>query len=172
MFPHVFRAPLTGGSTQGPGEGRLHQVRRTSTRRDGKTITLKLTTFGDDATTKGLGTDLHPEHEGNWYQLRARICAQSEFSKVVGNREYDVSISGFGVTLRADQCCRSTLPLQELNGVGTSEIDAMVDGWSLILDDAKRAEKCNEIEEAHERGLPLHPLPLRPGLLGMLPEFR
>ena len=33
--------------------------------KDGKTITLKLTTFGDDATTKGSGTDLHPEHEGN-----------------------------------------------------------------------------------------------------------
>ena len=30
------------------------------------------------------------------FELDSR--AQSEFSKVVGNREYDVSISGFGVT--------------------------------------------------------------------------
>ena len=51
-------------ATQGPGEGRLHQVWRLL--REGRQDHhLKLTTFGDDATTKGQGTDLHSEHEGN-----------------------------------------------------------------------------------------------------------
>ena len=117
--------------------------------KDGKTITLKLTTFGDDATTKGQAqTFIQSMKEiGINFELDSR--AQSEFSKVVGNREYDVSISGFGVTSEPTSAAEYFYHSKNWNGVGTPEIDAMVDEMVTILDDAKRAEKCNEIEKKH-----------------------
>lgn len=117
--------------------------------KDGKTITLKLTTFGDDATTKGQAqTFIQSMKEiGINFELDSR--AQSEFSKVVGNREYDVSISGFGVTSDPTSAAEYFYSSKNWNGVGTPEIDAMVDEMVTILDDAKRAEKCDEIEKKH-----------------------
>jgi len=117
--------------------------------KDGKTITLKLTTFGDDATTKGQAqTFIQSMKEiGINFELDSR--AQSEFSKVVGNREYDVSISGFGVGSEPTSAAEYFYHSKNWNGVGTPEIDAMVDEMVTILDDAKRAEKCNEIEKKH-----------------------
>lgn len=117
--------------------------------KDGKTITLKLTTFGDDATTKGQAqTFIQSMKEiGINFELDSR--AQSEFSKVVGNREYDVSISGFGVGSDPTSAAEYFYHSKNWNGVGTPEIDAMVDEMVTILDDAKRAEKCNEIEKKH-----------------------
>ena len=81
------------------------------------------------------------------FELDSR--AQSEFSKVVGNREYDVSISGFGVGSDPTSAAEYFYHSKNWNGVGTPEIDAMVDEMVTILDDAKRAEKCNEIEKKH-----------------------
>lgn len=117
--------------------------------KDGKTITLKLTTFGDDATTKGQAqTFIQSMKEiGINFELDSR--AQSEFSKVVGNREYDVSISGFGVGSEPTSAAEYFYHSKNWDGVGTPEIDAMVDEMVTILDDAKRAEKCNEIEKKH-----------------------
>ena len=117
--------------------------------KDGKTITLKLTTFGDDATTKGQAqTFIQSMKEiGINFELDSR--AQSEFSKVVGNREYDVSISGFGLSSEPTSAAEYFYHSKNWNGVGTPEIDAMVDEMVTILDDAKRAEKCNEIEKKH-----------------------
>ena len=117
--------------------------------KDGKTITLKLTTFGDDATTKGQAqTFIQSMKEiGINFELDSR--AQSEFSKVVGNREYDVSISGFGVSSEPTSAAEYFYHSKNWDGVGTPEIDAMVDEMVTILDDAKRAEKCNEIEKKH-----------------------
>ena len=117
--------------------------------KDGKTITLKLTTFGDDATTKGQAqTFIQSMKEiGINFELDSR--AQSEFSKVVGNREYDVSISGFGVGSEPTSAAEYFYHSKNWNGVGTPEIDAMIDEMVTILDDAKRAEKCNEIEKKH-----------------------
>ena len=110
---------------------------------------LKLTTFGDDATTKGQAqTFIQSMKEiGINFELDSR--AQSEFSKVVGNREYDVSISGFGVGSEPTSAAEYFYHSKNWNGVGTPEIDAMIDEMVTILDDAKRAEKCNEIEKKH-----------------------
>ena len=117
--------------------------------KDGKPLAYKLTTFGDDATTKGQAQTLiqNMKEIGINFEIDAR--SSSEFSKVTGNREYDVTISGFNVGSEPTSATEYFYSSKNWNGVGSPEIDAMIAEMVTILDDDKRAEKCNEIEKKH-----------------------
>ncbi len=105
--------------------------------------------FGDDPTTKGKAQTFTQQMKDVGIEIRIDQRADSEFASVLGNWDYDISFSGYSVSADATEGTKQFYYSENNEGIGSKEIDALIDAMTLMEDDKERNLACNEIEKKH-----------------------
>ena len=118
--------------------------------KDGQKAGCAVVTFGDDPTTKGGAQTFTQQMKDVGIEIRIDQRADSEFASVLGNWDYDISFSGYGVsTPDATEATKQFYYSENNDGNGSKEIDALIDAMTVMEDDKARNLACNEIEKKH-----------------------
>lgn len=105
--------------------------------------------FGDDPTTKGKAQTFTQQMKDVGIEIRIDQHSDSEFATILGNWDYDISFSGYSVSADATEGTKQFYYSENNEGIGSKEIDALIDAMTLIEDDKERNLACNEIEKKH-----------------------
>ena len=118
--------------------------------KDGQKVSCAVVVFGDDPTTKGKAQTFTQQMKDVGIEIRIDQRADSEFASVLGNWDYDISFSGYGVsTPDATEATKQFYYSENNDGNGSKEIDALIDAMTVMEDDKARNLACNEIEKKH-----------------------
>lgn len=118
--------------------------------KDGQRASCAVVVFGDDPTTKGKAQTFTQQMKDVGIEIRIDQRADSEFASVLGNWDYDISFSGYGVsTPDATEGTKQFYYSENNDGNGSKEIDALIDAMTVMEDDKARNLACNEIEKKH-----------------------
>lgn len=118
--------------------------------KDGQKASCAVVVFGDDPTTKGRAQTFTQQMKDVGIEIRIDQRADSEFASVLGNWDYDISFSGYGVsTPDATEATKQFYYSENNDGNGSKEIDALIDAMTVMEDDKARNLACNEIEKKH-----------------------
>lgn len=118
--------------------------------KDGQKASCAVVVFGDDPTTKGKAQTFTQQMKDVGIEIRIDQRADSEFASVLGNWDYDISFSGYGVsTPDATEATKQFYYSENNDGNGSKEIDALIDAMTVMEDDKARNLACNEIEKKH-----------------------
>lgn len=118
--------------------------------KDGQKASCAVVVFGDDPTTKGKAQTFTQQMKDVGIEIRIDQRADSEFASVLGNWDYDISFSGYGVsTPDATEGTKQFYYSENNDGNGSKEIDALIDAMTVMEDDKARNLACNEIEKKH-----------------------
>ena len=118
--------------------------------KDGQKASCAVVVFGDDPTTKGEAQTFTQQMKDVGIEIRIDQRADSEFASVLGNWDYDISFSGYGVsTPDATEGTKQFYYSKNNDGNGSKEIDALIDAMTVMEDDKARNLACNEIEKKH-----------------------
>lgn len=118
--------------------------------KDGQKAGCAVVTFGDDPITKGRAQTFTQQMKDVGIEIRIDQRADSEFASVLGNWDYDISFSGYGVsTPDATEATKQFYYSENNDGNGSKEIDALIDAMTVMEDDKARNQACNEIEKKH-----------------------
>jgi peptide/nickel transport system substrate-binding protein len=118
--------------------------------KDGVPVSFKVANFGDDPTSLATAQTLAEQLKAAGMDVGIAQHPLSEFSKVVGGREFDLSLSGYTVGADATEAVKqyydSTTNRDKL---GDAELDAEIAKVSSIEDNAERNKAAMEIEKKH-----------------------
>lgn len=119
--------------------------------KNGKQLTYKTTTFGDDPVNNGMAQTFVQNMKELGIKFTIESRGSLEFASVVATeKDYDMTFSGFGITVAdGTSSTKQFYYSKDNDGVGTPEIDKMIEEMQLIKDDVERNKKCNEIEKKH-----------------------
>ncbi|WP_237692861.1 ABC transporter family substrate-binding protein [Rothia nasimurium] len=116
--------------------------------KDGANASFRVTNFGDDPGSAALAQTMIEQMKAIGIECSIDQQPDANFASVVGNKEYDMTFSGFSVGSDATSATRQFYHSSNLDGAaGSEEIDAMIAEMEKIEDDAERNAKCNEIEK-------------------------
>ncbi|MDY3048208.1 MAG: ABC transporter family substrate-binding protein [Rothia sp. (in: high G+C Gram-positive bacteria)] len=116
--------------------------------KDGVTASFKVTNFGDDPGSAALAQTMVQQMKALGIECSIDQQPDANFASVIGNKEYDMTFSGYTVGPDATTATRQYYHSSNLDGAaGNAEIDAMIAEMEKIEDDAERNAKCNEIEK-------------------------
>ena len=117
--------------------------------KDGKKLEYRVTVFSDDPTSKNVGQNFVEimKNIGLHIELNPEACIN--FNKVISNKEYDITFSGYSVGAEPTTGTQQFYYSKDNNGVGTPEIDKLIEKILVEPDPQKRAQKCNEVEKKH-----------------------
>ncbi|WHS51251.1 ABC transporter family substrate-binding protein [Rothia sp. SD9660Na] len=116
--------------------------------KDGKNASFRVTNFGDDPGSAALAQTMIEQMKTIGIECSIDQQPDANFASVVGNKEYDMTFSGYTVGSDATSATRQYYHSSNLDGAaGSEEIDAMIAEMEKIEDDAERNAKCNEIEK-------------------------
>lgn len=118
--------------------------------KDGTKAGCAVVVFGDDPTTKGKAQTFTQQMKDVGIEIRIDQHADSEFATVLGNWDYDISFSGYSVSSPdATEGTKQFYYSENNEGIGSKEIDDLIDAMTLMEDDKERNLACNEIEKKH-----------------------
>lgn len=117
--------------------------------KDGTKAGCAVVVFGDDPTNKGKAQTFTQQMKDVGIEIRIDQHADSEFATILGNWDYDISFSGYSVSADATESTKQFYYSENNEGIGSKEIDALIDAMTLIEDDKERNLACNEIEKKH-----------------------
>ncbi|MDO5750525.1 MAG: ABC transporter family substrate-binding protein [Rothia sp. (in: high G+C Gram-positive bacteria)] len=117
--------------------------------KDGKNVKVSITIFGDTAVNNSMAQAFVQNMKEIGIECGIDQQPNSAFSKVVGNKDYDITFSGYSVSSDPTIGTKQFYYRKENDGVGTAEIDAMIEKMLTEPDDVKRAQLCNDIEKKH-----------------------
>lgn len=101
--------------------------------KDGQKAGCAVVTFGDDPTTKGRAQTFTQQMKDVGIEIRIDQRADSEFASVLGNWDYDISFSGYGVsTPDATEATKQFYYSENNDGNGSKEIDALIDAMTVM----------------------------------------
>ncbi|WP_326503204.1 ABC transporter family substrate-binding protein [Rothia nasimurium] len=116
--------------------------------KDGANASFRVTNFGDDPGSAALAQTMVEQMKAIGIECSIDQQPDANFTSVVGNKEYDMTFSGFTVGPDATSVTRQFYHSSNLDGAaGSEEIDTMIADMEKIEDDAERNAKCNEIEK-------------------------
>lgn len=117
--------------------------------KDGANAKVAITNFGDDPSGAALSQTFVQQMKAAGIECTIDQQPDANFAKVVGNKEYDVTFSGYTVGPEGITATSQYYLSSNNDGIGNAEIDKMIGEMMLIEDDKERAAKCNEIELKH-----------------------
>lgn len=118
--------------------------------KDGVKAGCAVVVFGDNPTTKGKAQTFTQQMKDVGIEIRIDQHSDSEFATILGNWDYDISFSGYSVSTPDATAGTKQFYYSENNdGIGSKEIDALIDAMTLMEDDKERNLACNEIEKKH-----------------------
>ena len=119
--------------------------------KDGKKLTLRYVTFGDDQMTKSSVAGLQKMMKDIGVDMQVSERPTSDFSRVMAEKDFDLIMSGFGSTdpfgvlyFKQDYASDSEL---NKSGTGTPEFDEKINELYQISDKNEQIAKANELEK-------------------------
>ncbi|MFJ4026714.1 ABC transporter family substrate-binding protein [Paenarthrobacter sp. NPDC089989] len=119
--------------------------------KDGVPVAFKITNFGDDPTVGATVQTLQNQLQAAGMDVGIDQRGLADFQKVVGNREFAVTISGFSLTNgdATDGVKQFYDSTQNQNKLGDAELDAEIKRLATIADDSERNKAAMEVEKKH-----------------------
>ncbi|WP_024818550.1 ABC transporter family substrate-binding protein [Arthrobacter sp. 31Y] len=118
--------------------------------KDGVPVSFKITNFGDDPTAAATSQTLQKQLQAAGMDVSIDQRGDADFGKVVGSREFDVTISGYTVGPDATDAVKQYYDSEtNENGLGDAELDAEIKRLSTISDDAERNKAAMDVEKKH-----------------------
>ncbi|GGH95233.1 ABC transporter family substrate-binding protein [Arthrobacter liuii] len=118
--------------------------------KDGKPATFKISNFGDDPTTVAVAQTLQKQLQAGGMDVGIDQRASADFGKVVGSREFDLSISGYTVGADATEAVKQYYDSKtNQNKLGDAELDKKIADLTSIEDNAARNKAAMDVEKEH-----------------------
>ncbi|NUS37308.1 MAG: ABC transporter family substrate-binding protein [Pseudarthrobacter sp.] len=118
--------------------------------KDGKPAAFKISNFGDDPTTLAVTQTLQKQLQAGGMDVGIDQRASADFGKVLGSREFDLSISGYTVSADATEAVKQFYDSKtNENGLGDAELDKKIADLASIEDNAARNKAAMDVEKEH-----------------------
>jgi peptide/nickel transport system substrate-binding protein len=118
--------------------------------KDGKPAAFKISTFGDDPTTLAFTQTLQNQLKAGGMDVGIDQRASADFGKVLGSREFDMSVSGYTVGPDATDAVKQYYDSKvNENGLGDAELDKKIADLASIEDNAARNKAAMDVEKEH-----------------------
>ncbi|UVJ39423.1 ABC transporter family substrate-binding protein [Arthrobacter sp. CJ23] len=118
--------------------------------KDGVPVAFKITNFGDDPTALATTQTLQKQLQAAGMDVGIDQRGDADFGKVVGGRDFDVTISGYTVAPDATASVKQFYDSKtNENELGDAELDADIAKLASIQDDTERNKAAMEVERKH-----------------------
>ena len=118
--------------------------------KDGKPAAFKISNFGDDPTTLAVAQTLQKQLQAGGMDVGIDQRASADFGKVLGSREFDLSISGYTVGPDATDAVKQYYDSKvNENKLGDAELDKKIADLASIEDNAARNKAAMDVEKEH-----------------------
>jgi peptide/nickel transport system substrate-binding protein len=118
--------------------------------KDGVPAAFKISNFGDDPTTLAFAQTLQKQLKDGGMDVGIDQRASADFGKVLGSRDFFMSISGYTVGPDATDAVKQFYDSKtNENELGDAELDAEIKKLSTIADNAERNKAAMEVERKH-----------------------
>ena len=118
--------------------------------KDGVPAAFKISNFGDDPTTLAFAQTLQKQLQAGGMDVGIDQRGSADFGKVVGSRDFSLSISGYSVGPDATDSVKQFYDSKtNTNKLGDAELDAEIKKLSTIADNTERNKAAMEVEKKH-----------------------
>jgi peptide/nickel transport system substrate-binding protein len=118
--------------------------------KDGKPAAFKISNFGDDPTTLAFTQTLQNQLKAGGMDVGIDQRASADFGKVLGSREFDMSVSGYTVGPDATDAVKQYYDSKvNENGLGDADLDKKIADLASIEDNAARNKAAMDVEKEH-----------------------
>lgn len=118
--------------------------------KDGKPVSFKISNFGDDPTTLAFTQTLQKQLQAAGMEVGIDQRASADFGKVIGGRDFDLSVSGYTVGADATDSVKQFYDSKtNVNGLGDAELDKKIADLASIEDNAERNKAAMDVEKEH-----------------------
>jgi peptide/nickel transport system substrate-binding protein len=118
--------------------------------KDGKPVSFKISNFGDDPTTLAFTQTLQKQLQAGGMEVGIDQRASADFGKVMGGRDFDLSVSGYTVGADATDAVKQYYDSKtNVNGLGDDELDKKIAELASIEDGAERNKAAMDVEKEH-----------------------
>ncbi len=118
--------------------------------KDGVPAAFAITNFGDDPTTLAFTQTLQKQLQAGGMDVGIDQRASADFGKVLGGRDFFLSVSGYTVGPDATEAVKQFYDsTTNENQLGDAELDAEIKRLSTIADDAERNKAAMDVEKKH-----------------------
>jgi peptide/nickel transport system substrate-binding protein len=118
--------------------------------KDGVPAAFKISNFGDDPTTLAFAQTLQNQLKAGGMDVGIDQRASADFGKVLGSRDFFMSVSGYTVGPDATDAVKQFYDSKtNENELGDAELDAEIKKLSTIADNAERNKAAMEVERKH-----------------------
>lgn len=118
--------------------------------KDGVPAAFKISNFGDDPTTLAFAQTLQNQLKAGGMDVGIDQRASADFGKVLGSRDFFMSVSGYTVGADATDSVKQFYDsTTNENELGDAELDAEIKKLSTIADNAERNKAAMEVEKKH-----------------------
>jgi peptide/nickel transport system substrate-binding protein len=118
--------------------------------KDGKPAAFKISNFGDDPTTLAFTQTLQNQLKAGGMDVGIDQRASADFGKVLGSREFDMSVSGYTVGPDATDAVKQYYDSKvNENKLGDAELDKKIADLASIEDNAARNKAAMDVEKEH-----------------------
>ncbi|MFJ3957256.1 ABC transporter family substrate-binding protein [Arthrobacter sp. NPDC090010] len=116
--------------------------------KDGKPVSFKITTFGDDPTVSATVQTFQKQLQAAGMDAGINQVGQAELGKILGQREFDVTMTGYTVGFDSTDVVKQFYSSKtDLNGLGNAELDKKITDLQGIADDAQRNKAAMDVEK-------------------------
>lgn len=118
--------------------------------KDGVPAAFKISNFGDDPTTLAFAQTLQKQLQAGGMDVGIDQRASADFGKVLGSRDFFLSVSGYTVGADATDSVKQFYDSKtNENELGDADLDAKIKKLSTIADNAERNKAAMEVEKEH-----------------------
>lgn len=118
--------------------------------KDGKPAAFKISNFGDDPTTLAFTQTLQKQLQAGGMDVGIDQRASADFGKVLGARDFDMSVSGYTVGADATSAVKQFYDSKtNENQLGDAELDKKIADLASIEDNAERNKAAMDVEKEH-----------------------
>ena len=118
--------------------------------KDGVPAAFKISNFGDDPTTLAFAQTLQNQLKAGGMDVGIDQRASADFGKVIGGRDFDMSVSGYTVGADATDAVKQYYDSKtNVNGLGDAELDKRIADLASIEDNAERNKAAMDVEKEH-----------------------
>ena len=118
--------------------------------KDGVPAAFKISNFGDDPTTLAFVQTLQKQLQAGGMDVGIDQRASADFGKVLGSRDFFLSVSGYTVGADATDAVKQFYDSKtNENELGDAELDAEIKALSSIEDNTERNKAAMEVEKKH-----------------------
>ncbi|MET3950518.1 ABC transporter family substrate-binding protein [Arthrobacter sp. UYEF36] len=118
--------------------------------KDGVPAAFKISNFGDDPTTLAFAQTLQNQLKAGGMDVGIDQRASADFGKVLGSRDFFMSVSGYTVGADATDAVKQFYDSKtNENELGDAELDAEIKKLSSIADNAERNKAAMDVEKKH-----------------------